>query len=255
MNVNNLHKTYLIIFGKSGFVTNYNSKQQLQGEILKYQDGILLEKLNYINGVVNGWVTIYYKSGKINYSIHYLKNKQTGKQYQYYENGQLKSSSNFKNGKLIGSSMWYTEDGILDLYMAYDVYGNCFSTFNFNKSGNIIKSNGPAVCGDTYSINKEDNSLILFNFDSYKKNRLSKIQDLYINVSTPPTTKLDVIVKINNTIYKDLKIKDNLVVVSNAFPTLGNYEVFIETHLFDNSDKIINGGNVKYNIGKTFYRK
>ena len=79
-----------------------------------YDDGKIKAICPYNNaGVIDGVVTTYYPSGKIQSRETYINNVKEGISKAYYESGKLKATVNFKDGKLGGKFKKYNERGII----------------------------------------------------------------------------------------------------------------------------------------------
>lgn len=238
-----IFKEYLIFFKKSGTITHHNNNGKLNGKSIVIANGILASEANFIGGKKEGWAIDFYKSGALMHKEFFRNNKLNGPMYAYYQSGKLKWACNAKDGKRFGSLYWYFENGRLDSYATYDIKGESFSLFQYDELGKIIKMEGYVVSPDIYSRNTSD-SVIMLDFNLDKKEGYHDIRNLYINVATPPDLHMQVIVNVNDHHFKDLPIKDNLVMVPDVFTKKGEYKILIESHLFDKNNKIVNGINV-----------
>lgn len=245
-NLNNLQKVYIKVFNKSILIANHNSNGQVDGQMLKYADGKLQIEENYKNGLKDGWSIKYYDDGHIENRKFYKNNKAQGTEYGYYKNGSLRYSRTWRDNKLYGSLFYNYENGKINAYGTYDIMGWNFFDYHYKQSGEIAKKEGFVVSSNIYSLDEKSDTTLVLNYDAYHHdNRFHNIKDLYLTVATPPNTKLQVNVDINNQSFKDLTIVDNTIRIPNAFPTIDTYHIFVTTHLFDKKNKVIDGINIK----------
>jgi len=103
-----------------------SGKKQMEGISLKinkeiydglviwyYENGNIFQKVNYVNGVLEGERKIYFKNGILKTKMTYIKGKKEGKWKGYYENGKLNKIGFFKNDKNNGKFKSYYKDGEL----------------------------------------------------------------------------------------------------------------------------------------------
>lgn len=244
LNYSAIKEQYLFLFKKTG-VIKHNNKGKL--EVDSIIDGHVQTKVSYSNDLRQSWVFNYYKSGKLKNKYLFKRNEANGPEFGYYENGALEYVANNIDNKWVGDAHWYTENGNLDSYAAFNIKGKSFCLFQYDKFGKIINMKGVVVSPDLYSINPKDSIILL---DLYKNKNYDDISDLFLVVATPPNLHLKVVVNINNTQYKDLPIRNNIITVHNAFLNKGTYKIFIESHLYDKNNTIVNGVNIKTKIIK-----
>ena len=237
-------------FFKSGNIFHVNDSGKVDGEVLIFVNGKLEKKLNYINGKRSGSSVQYYSNGNIKDIGNYKNDEPNGKEYKYYENKKLNYVRNWRNGKLYGDFYWYLENSQLNSYSVFDITQQQFCLFNYDKLGKIISNKGFLVSDNIYSFDYKTDSLVILNNDTYHDNKYKNIKDLYITVVNPVNLKLLVNIKINNNYYSNVAIKDNTIKIPNVF-SKGTFNVFIETHLMDKLNKIVNGGNIKTTIIRT----
>jgi hypothetical protein len=250
-NFQNLHKGYIVIFNKSGTVANFNSRGQLDGEMIKYVNGKIQIKANFIDGLKEGWVLKYYSDGRIENKLFYRANKAQGTEYEYYNNGKLNYTRYWKDDKQYGDLFKYFENGKLDTYSTYDILGLNFCDFHYDQSGKLVKMEGFVISFTIYSLNEKGDSTIVLNREVNNfSNRFTDIKDLYITVASPPGLILKATANINDRSFKDLKITNNTIKISDAFPAKDTYHIFITSHLVDKSNNVINGINFKTTIIK-----
>lgn len=82
--------------GNLEFEGNYKDGK-LNGIAIKYNDGVLFSKLNFVNGIKQGYYKRYYPDGSINISAHYSKDKINGTVHVYDVNGKLVSAKKYKD--------------------------------------------------------------------------------------------------------------------------------------------------------------
>jgi hypothetical protein len=245
LNQSDIKEQYLFFFKKSGIIVHNNGEKKF--EVDSVINGYLRTKATFSNGLQEGWFFKYYKSGMVKNKSFFKRNQANGPEYEYYENGKLKYVANNIDNKWIGDVHWYTENSKLDSYATFNIKGKSFCLFQYDKSGKITDMKGLVVSPDIYSINSRDSVIVL---DFNRDRGYNEIKDLYIVVATPPHLHLQVIVNINNTQFKDLPINSNIITVPNAFINKGNYKIFIESHLYDKNNNIVNGINIETKITK-----
>jgi antitoxin component YwqK of YwqJK toxin-antitoxin module len=92
-----------------------------EGESLKYyENGNLWVRTQSSHGKLNGDLTVYFLSGKIQKSFHYQDSLQDGRQLEYYENGQVQSDLFYKKGQMDGPQNYYDEKGNVKVTAIYN---------------------------------------------------------------------------------------------------------------------------------------
>jgi hypothetical protein len=244
-----IYKEYLILFKKSGVVPHFNLKGQLDGENYLVTNGHVETQADFLDGEKDGWTVQYYKTGKIAKKTFFKLGKANGLDYVYYESGKLKYSANYINNKQFGNLFWYFENGKLDSYAVYDIKGESFCLFKYDQSGKIIDMQGLVVSHDFFSIDSSGPVKIL-DFNLNRKEGYHDIKDLYIVVAEPPDLHLHVKVKINEKYLSIPPIIDNYIRVPNLFNNPCIYKIYVESHLLNDSGKVINGINIQSTIKK-----
>lgn len=92
--------------GKLSKQKNYNSENQLNGVVKVYSsdDGRLLRKTHYKNGIKSGLEIVYFKSGleAVKTRSNFVKDKKEGEETIYFHEGGLEVRQNYKKGLLQG---------------------------------------------------------------------------------------------------------------------------------------------------------
>ena len=77
------------------------------------EDGILINEVYYINGILNGKWKEYYLNGNLKYSVNYLYGIKDGYELWFYENGIKKSELFYDNGEIVGTKIRWSKAGEL----------------------------------------------------------------------------------------------------------------------------------------------
>lgn len=246
---------WLEIFKLDKIFVHYNSQGNLNGEIAQYRAGKIYVIGNVLNGVKQGWETMFYKNGDIESRTFFVNGLPAGKGYLFDLEGNLTYSGTYKYGKPYGSWYQYYSNGHIKKYMLYDIdevnKATSF-TIGYDVNGNLKlkEMSGLVVSPNFYSIDSNSNAIIpLFPKDNPTR-KFKNINDLYITMATPEHTRLSAVIKINESLYDFYRIKNNTVKITNAFSNIGKYNIFIESHLYDKDDKIINGINIQVSLVK-----
>jgi antitoxin component YwqK of YwqJK toxin-antitoxin module len=244
---NSIKKLYIITFHKSGMIGRFNPNSKLDGEVDTYVDGMIFQKGNFKNGLLDGWKFNYYKDGKIKSKesfkdgkrhgpkIMYFQsgqieqtsfrknNKVEGMEYEYYEDGNLKCQRNWVNNKPYGDFYYYYPNKEVEIYHTYDILGDKFYLCKYDQSGKVSGSEGYVFSSRTYTIDN-DSVEVLRDRNAYKS-----IKDLYVTVANPPQNTSELKVIINNKLCQDLiSLDQNTVLIKNAFNQKGLYNIAIE---------------------------
>lgn len=78
-----------------------------------YDDGSLMDEINYKDGIRHGEMVSYYRNGVMRSKLNYLNGQKHGKSYQYYKDGKLNMEIDYENGKRNGFGKWYFTSGEL----------------------------------------------------------------------------------------------------------------------------------------------
>jgi hypothetical protein len=246
---------WVAIFKLDKIFVQYNSQGNLNGEIVRYKEGKIYVLGNVVNGVKQGWETMFYKNGKIESRTFFVNGLPAGKGYLYSPDGNLAYSGNYKYGKPYGSWYQYYADGHVKKYMLYDIdkldKATSF-TIGYETNGNLKlkEMSGFVVSPNFYSINSINNAIIPLFPKNNPIRKFNNINDLYITVANPEHAKLSAMIKVNKSQYTFNGIKSNTIKIVNAFSKKGKYDLFIESHLYDENDKVINGINMKVSLVK-----
>lgn len=93
----------------------------IQGEKLLYvnEGKVLLEKSEYVDGVLDGIREIYFENGNAEIKETYKQGLLTDTLYVYYSNGEVKLKTPYVNGVLNGTVLQYYESGMLKEEVTY----------------------------------------------------------------------------------------------------------------------------------------
>lgn len=83
-----------------------------QGELKKFKDKVLCEKLNYRDDMLDG-ECIYYEGETLIAKKNYKRNRLDGKIVEYYPNGNIKTESFYVEGNQEGESKNFSQEGVL----------------------------------------------------------------------------------------------------------------------------------------------
>jgi len=229
---------YIKLLNKSESVFQLNSKRHIDGEVLKFVNGKIYMKWNFIDGLKQGSAIQYYKNGKVEDIGNYKNDKPEGKESKYYENGKLNYIRNWRNGKLYGDFYWYLENGQLDSYNIFDISENQFCLYKYDKLGKVIDVKGFVVSENIYSFDYKADSLIILNSN---RRHYYNIKDLYITVAIPPSLNQKIEIYINKKQINGWVIKNNTIKIPNVFLFSGTYEIIINSKLIDKNNNVVNG--------------
>lgn len=96
-----------------GFSLNNNPNNEKFHGLVKYyfEDGVLYQEINFIEGQIDGVRKVYFESGKLKTVTDYRSGKKEGKYYEYYESGELFSRGNFENNLKEGNWKTFYKNG------------------------------------------------------------------------------------------------------------------------------------------------
>ena len=241
-------KAYVKLIKQSVSIVHHNRAGQLDGEFSSYRNGRIYQRGYFENGLREGlWIWYYENTGKIKYEVSYRRGAFDGPELRYYPSGKLNFKATFKNNKAFGSIYSYFENGKLNAYSAINIEGKRFCLLQFDQSGKIINTEGFVLSSDIYSVDSRD-SIVLLNFNLNRDTGYTDVKDLCIMGVTPPGMHLTVNVTVNNRIFKNLSIENNIMTVPDAFIGKGTYRILIESHLLDESNHDVNGLDVERTI-------
>jgi len=129
---------YYDINGGLSLIENYNSSSELEGELLSYHsNGKLKKKVNYNNGLLDGYWVKYFSNGQM-YAQGYYKNDVLDKlAIYYYPDGTIKSKNYYHKGELHGTQYYYHEHGVLDYVNNYE-YGYLKNQISYKSKGKEV---------------------------------------------------------------------------------------------------------------------
>jgi antitoxin component YwqK of YwqJK toxin-antitoxin module len=104
----------------------------------KYENGIPKMEMTLKNGLLNGYVKIYFESGKLNEVRAYKMGQKDGNWITYNENGVKTGEANYKNDKKDGIWLIYDENGTLRSEMFYIKGEKTGIWKQYNESGQLI---------------------------------------------------------------------------------------------------------------------
>ena len=101
-----------------------NGNKQMEGLSLKkdkevydglviwyYENGNIFQKVNYINGYLNGRRLVYFEEGGLKVKLNYERGRKNGLSKEYYKDGRLKAQGNYRENKKVGTWKRYYYDG------------------------------------------------------------------------------------------------------------------------------------------------
>ena len=152
---------------RHGITKNYN------------KHGILLSKVNYVDGKKEGKTINYYTTGKVHSTIMYKNNRKNGYAVWYYENGKPYSINPFVNNKLNGIKKKYHENGKLFAEIPYKDEYPGIGLKEYTAEGKLI-TDYPKIIVEEINQIKFNNKYILKIYLS-NRSRSAKfyIDDLY----------------------------------------------------------------------------
>lgn len=146
-------------------------KENKHGEVISYNtDGKKIYRETYVDGVLEGPLTIYYDNGQKRTEFNYKNNVREGLHKSWFEDGTLSNCFPYKNGNYHGEwkrfynsgnveiSAMYEEDKLQGKYEEFHDNGNK-RVVCFYKEGKIL--------GDFYEYD-EDENLIHYSYNSIK---------------------------------------------------------------------------------------
>ncbi|MFZ2969307.1 MAG: hypothetical protein WA080_09675 [Sulfuricurvum sp.] len=116
-----------------GFITMY------------YKNGKIKEVTNFRNGKREGLRKLWYENGQIEYEIPFENNQVNGILRQWYSNGKKKSISNHVNGKLAGMSYVWYENGQLGIEIEYYQNNTIGIHRKWDQDGKLIFDNNSSI--------------------------------------------------------------------------------------------------------------
>lgn len=233
-----IEKVYVDNTTGKKLISHFNKSGKLNGESILFQNGKIVSKGNFIDGLRNGWVIQYFNNGQIKNKLYYENDKPGGIEYDYFENGELKYKATWKNGKRFGDGYQFYKNGKIRLYAAFDSISNSdFYECNFDTLGGFLKQRGTLISREIYSIKEKNgikNKVILKNSQSYRG-----IDDFYIVIATPPMLQRKLLVSTNGKKNTPQDMGQNVLKFKNAFPVPGIYLLKIERSLLNEHNNIL----------------
>jgi len=77
-----------------------------------YESGGIFQKVNYLNGYINGERLIYFENGKLKVKLNYERGRKNGLSKEYYQDGKLKTQGNYRDNKKVSTWKHYYYDGV-----------------------------------------------------------------------------------------------------------------------------------------------
>jgi hypothetical protein len=229
LNLKDFNAIYIKVFKQSKIVCNYNKYGQLDGEFTSYINGNLHAKCYFKNGLREGLCVWYdVKSGKKKDEIYYQKGKPYGIENAYYPNGSLNYTVPWKDGRHLNSQYHYLNNGKINTYDAFDLRkneDNMYCYVAYDNAGKFHQILGNVFSSYIYSTCRD--SII----ELVKDQGYNCVNDLYLNVATPPLLNASVEIVINKIRFNKKTIQKNVVVVPNAFGKPGRYDLVIYGHM------------------------
>ncbi len=115
--------------GKGFWFQDYyiSGKKQMEGLSLKkeiefydglvtwyFENGKIFQKVNYINGYINGERLVYFKNGNLKAKLLYERGRKNGPAKEYYQDGRLKAQGNYRDNKKVGTWKRFYYKGVTD---------------------------------------------------------------------------------------------------------------------------------------------
>ncbi len=104
-----------------------SGKKQMEGLSLKkdiefydgpvtwyFENGKIFQKVNYINGYINGERLVYFKNGNLKAKLLYDRGRKNGLAKEYYQDGRLKAQGKYRDNKKTGTWKRFYYDGVTD---------------------------------------------------------------------------------------------------------------------------------------------
>lgn len=99
---------------------NYGKFENGTGDCDTYsQDGHLLSKIHFDDGIVNGVVYDYYPNGQVEWEMNHSNGMMQGQTKYYNENGELIELQNYSNGERDGLSFRYFKGRVIEKDVYY----------------------------------------------------------------------------------------------------------------------------------------
>jgi len=242
---------WIELFKLDKTIVAYNSLGNMDGKAVQYVNGKIYFTVNLVNGIKQGWETIYYSNGKIKSKTFFVDGMPSEKGYLYTKDGKLAYSGNYKYGKPYGNWYEYYHNGRIKKYLLYGLQKDVAFTLGYDINGklDLKEMSGLVVSPSLFTI--VPGHKVPIPLDSVNvRAKSTDIKDLFITVANPQHTRLSVSVKINGTIHKFSDVKGNTIKIMNVFKESGKYNIFVESHLFNHENKIINGINIPTTVVK-----
>lgn len=233
-NSSNIYKFYIKVTRKSEMIENRNDKGELDGGLTSYVNGNVYIKVNFKNGLKNGWAMKYFENGQVKNKAFYKNGRLEGVETEYYNNSKPHYESNYRDGKYYGSGWNWSKSGKLFVYNTSDISGQLFYYSEYDTLETATKAIGDVFSTRIFSVNTKDSSIVVLK----DKKPCESINDLFITVSTPPHLTPQVRVDINNSHFEFLKIHDNTITVKDVFKNVGVFKINIHGYLLDDKRHI-----------------
>lgn len=185
----------------SGYILNY------------YNDGGLMDSIEYLNGKRNGWTCFYSKKGEKTYMEYYFKGIRNGWSIYYYDNGKTYKEELYINNKPFGDYQTYYKDGSLKTYNCIDFEGDNRRVKIYDSNGNVVKNEGKVI----------GQAMI------YSNNSVFKVgQNILIDfvVSRAPNEKVRTWIFENNNYKEYFFSGDNIITFRKIYYKEGNYKIY-----------------------------
>jgi antitoxin component YwqK of YwqJK toxin-antitoxin module len=109
----------------------------VNGESIEYfENGLIKTKGNYINGKMNEEWSYYNEKGQIVSKKNWVDDRINGEQVEYYENGQMKEKVNYVGSLPDGECIYYNENGKL-ISKIYYVKGKKIDSIKYDSDGEL----------------------------------------------------------------------------------------------------------------------
>lgn len=123
-------------------VSEFDSRELLDGFSLKIRKRGLQSYTSYYNGKKDGLRYTFYEDGSIKTSEKFFNGARVAINRSYYPNGRLEAAI-FHDGKIRRNDSWhYFENGLLKQYSFYQYDGDLVFRQNFDRQGKFVEMDG-----------------------------------------------------------------------------------------------------------------
>jgi antitoxin component YwqK of YwqJK toxin-antitoxin module len=87
----------------------------LDGVAIMFQDGIMIDSTNHLNGKIDGTFKSWYPNGQLKFQGHKINGKQRGRHRSYHPNGQLRQEFILSDSGFVGRLRTYYSNGQIEM--------------------------------------------------------------------------------------------------------------------------------------------